>query len=64
VLWVGLAIVSSVYFSSAVITEHRLFGTIGVVFVLLTWFIAVGAIVVLGAVLGAVWQRRHGGPPV
>jgi membrane protein len=30
VLWVGLTIVSSVYFSSAVITEHRLFGTIGV----------------------------------
>ncbi len=63
-LWLGLAIVSSVYFSSAVVTEHRLFGTIGVVFVLLTWFIAVGAVLVLGAVVGAVWQRRSGGPAV
>jgi membrane protein len=58
VMWFGLALFSSVYFSSAVTSENKLFGTIGVVFILLTWFIAVGAVVVLGAAGGAVWQER------
>jgi membrane protein len=57
-LWFGLALFSSVYFSSAVTSENKLFGTIGVVFILLTWFIAVGAVIVLGAACGAVWQER------
>jgi membrane protein len=59
VLWVVFALVSSIYFSSALITENKLYGTIGVVFILTTWFIAIGAVVVLGAVCGAVWQNRH-----
>jgi membrane protein len=57
-LWLGLALFSSVYFSSAIISEHRLYGTIGVIFVLLTWFIALGAVLVLGAACGAEWQAR------
>ena len=57
--WLGLAAFSSVYFSSAIISEHRLFGTIGVLFVLLIWFIAVGAVIVAGAASGAVWQKRR-----
>lgn len=59
-LWLALTLISSIYFSSAVISEHRLYGTIGVVFALVTWFIAIGAVIVLGAVGGVVWQeRRH-----
>jgi membrane protein len=58
VAWFGLALFSSLYFSSALISEHKLYGTIGVIFVLLTWFIALGAIILLGAACGAVWQTR------
>ena len=50
--------VSLVYFSSAIITGSRLYGTIGVVFTLLTWFIAIGAVIVPGAVAGATWDQR------
>jgi membrane protein len=57
-LWLALALFSSVYFSAAIVSENRLYGTIGVVFILLTWFIAIGAVVVLGAACGAVWQAR------
>jgi membrane protein len=57
-LWLVFALVSSIYFSSALISEDKLYGTIGVVFILMTWFIAIGAVIVLSAVCGAVWQER------
>jgi membrane protein len=59
-LWVGLELFSSAYFSSAVISDNRLYGAIGVVFSLLTWFIAIGAIIILGAAAGATWEQRKG----
>jgi membrane protein len=59
-LWIGLELFSAVYFSSAIISDSRLYGTIGVVFTLLTWFIAIGAVIVLGAVAGATWDQRKG----
>jgi membrane protein len=58
--WIGLDLFSSAYFSSAIISDSRLYGTIGVVFSLLTWFIAIGAVIVLGAVGGATWDQRKG----
>ena len=53
---------SSVCFSSAIISGSRLYGTIGVVFTLLTWFIAIGAVIVPGAVAGATWDQRKAVP--
>jgi membrane protein len=64
VLWVVFALVSSIYFSSALIAENKLYGTLGVVFILATWFIAIGAVMVLSAVIGAVWQDRTGPMPL
>jgi len=57
-LRIGLGLFSAVYFSSAIISDSRLYGTIGVVFTLPIWFIAIGAVIVLGAVGGATWDRR------
>jgi membrane protein len=62
-LWLVLALFASVYFSTAVISETRLYGTIGVVFILVTWFIALAAVIVLGAAVGAVWEKRRRGSP-
>lgn len=59
-LWIGLELFSAVYFSSSIISDGRLYGTIGVVFSLMIWFIAIGAVVVLGAVAGATWNQRKG----
>jgi len=56
--WAGLEVFASVYFSSEIVSDSSLYGTIGVVFSLLTWFIAIGAVIVLGAVGGATWDRR------
>jgi hypothetical protein len=41
----GLALFSSLYFSSAITSGDRLFGTIGVIFILLPWCIAVGDVI-------------------
>ena len=57
-LWLGLELFSTVYFSSSIIDDSRLYGTIGVVFSLMVWFIAIGAVVVLGAAAGATWDQR------
>jgi membrane protein len=61
-LWFAFGVFSSFYFSPVVISDSRTYGTIGVVFSLLTWFFLIGGVVVLGAVLGAVWQAHaeHG----
>jgi hypothetical protein len=55
------ALFSSVYFSPILISDSRTYGTIGVVFTLLTWFFLIGGVVVLGAVLGATWQAHSDG---
>ncbi len=57
-LWIGLDLFSSVYFSSQVVSDSRLYGTIGVVFSLMTWLIAIGAVILLGAAAGATWNQR------
>ena len=59
IFWLGLGVFSHFYFSSTIISDSKLYGTIGVVFSLVTWFIAVGAVLMLGAVVGAVWQKRR-----
>jgi membrane protein len=61
--WIGLGVFSAFYFSSTIISDNRLYGTIGVVFDLMTWFIAVGAVMMLGAVVGAVWENRRNRTP-
>jgi membrane protein len=63
VLWIVLSIVSSFYFSGVVVDDSRTFGTIGVVFTFLTWFFLIGAVIVLGAAIGAVWERYAGPAP-
>jgi membrane protein len=57
-LWVAFTFFSSVYFSPLLVSDSRTYGTIGVVFTLLTWFFLIGAVIVLGAVTGAAWQAR------
>jgi membrane protein len=59
-LWLALALFSSRYFSSVIITDSHEFGSIGAVFTLLTWFILVGFVFVVGAAYGGVWRQRGG----
>jgi membrane protein len=40
--WMGLGVFASFYLSSTMVSDSRLYGKIGVVFTLVTWFIAIG----------------------
>jgi hypothetical protein len=57
----GLGVFSKFYFSSTIISDSRTYGTIGAVFGILTWLIAIAAVIILGAVAEVVWDGRSNG---
>ena len=59
VCWLGMEAVFSVIFSGMVISDNTQYGPIGVVFALMSWLIAIGVVIILGAVAGIVWQERN-----
>jgi membrane protein len=59
-LWAGVGFFSSLYFSSVLVDDAKTFGTIGVTFTLLTWFVLISGVIMLGAAGGAVWETRRG----
>jgi uncharacterized BrkB/YihY/UPF0761 family membrane protein len=58
VFFAGLGVFSKFYFSSTIISDSKTYGTIGAVFSIMTWFVAIGAVIILGAVAGATWEDR------
>ena len=56
--WVGMEVAFSIIFSNTVISDEKKYGPIGVVFALMSWLIAIGVVIILGAVAGIVWRER------
>jgi membrane protein len=56
--WLGMLAVFSVIFSDMVISYDQKYGPIGVVFGLMSFFIAIGVVITLGAAVGLMWQDR------
>ncbi len=56
--WLGMEVVFSFIFSSTVISDDQKYGPIGIVFALMSWLIAIGVVIILGAVVGVVWRER------
>ena len=61
--YAGLGVFSKFYFSSTITADSRTYGTIGAILGILTWFVAIGAVIILGAVAGVVWDDRKAGRP-
>ena len=59
VFWLGMEVVFSIIFSGTVISDDKKYGPIGVVFALMSWLIAIGVVIILGAVVGVVWRERN-----
>jgi membrane protein len=56
--WLGMVAVFSATFSGMVISSYDRYGPIGIVFDLLSYILAVAVVIILGAVIGLVWQER------
>ena len=54
----GMLAVFAAIFSGMVISYDQKYGPIGVVFGLMSFFIAVGVVIILGAAVGLMWQDR------
>ena len=57
--YAGLGVYTSIAFSRSIVCDDERYGPVGVVMVLVTYFIAIGVVVHLGAVLGRMWNERH-----
>jgi membrane protein len=58
VFWLGMEAFFAVTSSGTVTSEDQKYGPIGTVFALMSYLIAIGVVVILGAVTGLVWQER------
>jgi membrane protein len=56
--FLGLGAFSSAFLSDAIISNDKEYGPIGVVFILMTWLLAVGVVFILGPVVGVAIQER------
>ena len=61
VLYVAMQTVFSLVFSAMVISDEHTYGPIGTIFALLSYLIAIGVVVILGAVAGRAWHERSSG---
>ena len=56
--WTGMLAVFSATFSGMVISYDQKYGAIGIVFGLMSFLIAIGVVIILGAAVGLMWQDR------
>ncbi|MCG6499262.1 YihY/virulence factor BrkB family protein [Kitasatospora sp. A2-31] len=56
--WIGMVAFFNVALSRMVVNSNREYGPIGAVFSLMSFFIAIGVVIILGAATGMTWQDR------
>jgi len=59
ICFVGMEIVFRLTLSTAIVSDYRRYGSIGVVFAIMSLLIAIGVVIMLGALLGLVWRERE-----
>jgi len=62
VCWAGLGVFSAHFFSSAIVANEQEYGPIGVVMIILSWLVAAGVVIHLGAVIGRLYLERRSRP--
>jgi membrane protein len=56
--WLGMVAVFSATFSGMVISSYDRYGPIGIVFDIMSYLLAIGVVIILGGVVGLVWEER------
>jgi membrane protein len=60
VCWLGMTIVFRLTLSDTITSDYKKYGDIGVVFAIMSLLIAIGVVLIIGAVFGEVWRERRG----
>ncbi|MGZ4666658.1 MAG: hypothetical protein ACXV5Q_16870, partial [Frankiaceae bacterium] len=55
----GLGLFSRLFFSASIVSNDRIYGEIGVVFILLSWLIGIGVVITGGAIVGSWYVARE-----
>ena len=58
ICWLGMVVVFRLTLPSAIASDYRKYGSIGVVFAIMSLLIAIGVVIMLGALLGLAWRER------
>ena len=56
--FLGLGAFSAAFLSDAIVANDNEYGSIGVVFIIMTWLLALGVVLILGPVVGVAIQER------
>lgn len=62
VCWLGLGLFSARFFSASIVANEQRYGPVGVVMIIISWLVAVGVVIHLGAVVGRMLGDRPGTP--
>jgi len=62
ICWLGMIIVFRLTLSGSIASDYGKYGPAGVVFALMPLLIAIGVVIVLGALLGVAWRERREHP--
>lgn len=63
ICWLGMVIVFRLTLSASISSDYARFGSAGVVCAIMPVLIAIGVVLVLGALLGVAWRERREHPP-
>jgi membrane protein len=58
ICWLGMALIFRLTFSAVITADYRKYGSIGVVFSIMSLLIAIGVVIMLGALVGVAWRDR------
>jgi len=62
ICWLGMTVTFRLTMSDTVITDYRKYGGVGIIIAFMSYLIAIGVVIVLGAVVGMVWRERRERP--
>jgi membrane protein len=63
ICFLGMEVVFRLTLSSTIVSDYKKYGAVGVVFAIMSLLIALGVVIMLGALLGIVWRERYKSPP-
>ena len=59
ICWLAMSVVFNLTMSSTITSNYKKYGDIGVVLSLMSFLIAIGVVIILGAIIGVVWRLRR-----